>query len=380
MKNENTRRNIIVSIATILLAVSIGATSLSVASFEHAGAQMSSNSGMMSAAGQNQSKMMTGTYGPNITGSIPLGPTIAKAISSQVHVSLANASITAEKAVGPNAHAAAVRIGVVHGFLVYMALIIDSNYIFHAVLVDAGNGKVLASTQMSNAEMMHGNIGINSFEITSPNPLKASLQGANMTARNIINSTTSNATTAVGSINHSLSVVRGPLIVGNRTLSLALNVHPLSNLTNASTESIESMHFRLFNTNNNQTIKHVTYEVTMTKENSSLISQKPLLVDFFHAHNGLLTLHIQPANGPLTIFAKQDPILQAWVADPSGNIFIRGPVLLDRGLYHFHVQIFTIDNDRSLFIPQQAPKFDASLNIGGSSASPVLEKPLSQKH
>ena len=33
MKNENTRRNIIVSITTILLAVSIGATSLSHGSY-----------------------------------------------------------------------------------------------------------------------------------------------------------------------------------------------------------------------------------------------------------------------------------------------------------------------------------------------------------
>ena len=112
---------------------------------------MSNNS---SGAGQNQSKMMMGTYGPNITGTIPLGPTIAKAISSQVHVSLANASITAEKAVGANAHAAAMRIGVVHGFLVYMALVVDSNNNFHGVLIDAGNGKVLASTQMSMMAMM----------------------------------------------------------------------------------------------------------------------------------------------------------------------------------------------------------------------------------
>ena len=44
--------------------------------------------------------MMMGTYGPNITGSVAIGPTIAKAIASQVHVSLANASIIAEKAVG----------------------------------------------------------------------------------------------------------------------------------------------------------------------------------------------------------------------------------------------------------------------------------------
>jgi uncharacterized membrane protein YkoI len=84
--------------------------------------------------------------GANVTGSIQLGPTIAKAIASQVHLSLANASTIAEKAVGANAHAAAVRIGVVHGFLVYMALVVDSDNNFHGLLVDAGNGKVLAST------------------------------------------------------------------------------------------------------------------------------------------------------------------------------------------------------------------------------------------
>jgi hypothetical protein len=34
-----------------------------------------------------------------------------------------------------------------------MALVIDSNYGFHGVLVDAGNGKVLSSAQMSMATM-----------------------------------------------------------------------------------------------------------------------------------------------------------------------------------------------------------------------------------
>jgi hypothetical protein len=98
---------------------------------------------MTGSASQNQSNMMMGA---NVTGSIQLGPTIAKAIASQVHVSLANASTIAEKAVGANAHAAAVRIGVVHGFLVYMGLVVDSDNNFHGVLVDPGNGKVLAST------------------------------------------------------------------------------------------------------------------------------------------------------------------------------------------------------------------------------------------
>ena len=53
-----------------------------------------------------------------------------------------------------------MRIGVVHGFLVYMALVVDSGNNFHGVLVDAGNGKVLASTQMSMMAMMQGGMGM----------------------------------------------------------------------------------------------------------------------------------------------------------------------------------------------------------------------------
>jgi hypothetical protein len=99
----------------------------------------------MIGGGGNQSQT---SFGPNITGTVALCPTIAKAIASQVQVSLANASTIAEKAVGANAHAVAVRIGAVHGFLGYIALVIDSNNNFHGVLVDPGNGKVLASNQM----------------------------------------------------------------------------------------------------------------------------------------------------------------------------------------------------------------------------------------
>jgi len=65
-------------------------------------------------------------------------------------------------------------------------------------------------------------------------------------------------------------------------------------------------------------------------------------------------LRIQPTQGPITIYGEQDPILNAWIAHPGGTINIRGPLLLQGGLYHFHVEIFTIDNDRSLFMPEQA--------------------------
>jgi hypothetical protein len=90
--------------------------------------------------------------GANITGSLSLRDMLAKKAGSEVHLNLANASTIAEKTVGPNSHAVSVRIGVVHGFVVYIALVQSGG--IHIVLVDAGNGKVLGSTQLSIAPMM----------------------------------------------------------------------------------------------------------------------------------------------------------------------------------------------------------------------------------
>jgi hypothetical protein len=138
----------------VLVVVAVIGVGICVGSQEGARAQSSASK---MTANQNQTNIMM--TGPNITGSISLGPIIAKAIASQIHVSLANASTTAEKAVGTNAHAAAIRIGVFHGFLVWMALILDGNNNFHGVIVDPGNGKVLSSVPVSVASMMRGGMG-----------------------------------------------------------------------------------------------------------------------------------------------------------------------------------------------------------------------------
>jgi hypothetical protein len=155
-----------------------------------------------------------------------------------------------------------------------------------------------------------------------------------------------------------------PASVGNRKASLFIKVNPPILTTDNKQDAY--MQFRLFDANNNQTIQHVTYQITVTRgaTESSSINQKPLLRDFFHAHNGLLTLKVQPSNGTLTIYGEQDPFQNAWVADPGGTVNIKGPVLLEGGLYHFHIEIFGIDNDRNIFIPENAPKFDSYLSVG----------------
>jgi hypothetical protein len=161
-----------------------------------------------------------------------------------------------------------------------------------------------------------------------------------------------------------------PASVGNRKASLFVKVSPPILTTDNRQDAY--MQFRLFDANNNQTIQHVTYEITVNKgtllsfssSSSPLSNQKPLLRDFFHAHNGLLTLKVQPSNGTLTVYGEQDPFQNAWVADPGGTINVKGPVLLEGGLYHFHIEIFSIDNDRNIFLPQNAPKFDSYLSVG----------------
>ncbi|HET7389309.1 MAG TPA: hypothetical protein VFJ51_00700 [Nitrososphaeraceae archaeon] len=154
-----------------------------------------------------------------------------------------------------------------------------------------------------------------------------------------------------------------PASVGNRQASLFVKVNPPILTTDNRQNAY--MQFRLFDANNNQTIQHVTYEITVSRGTSSSSSnEKPLMRDFFHAHNGLLTLKIQPTPGAVTVYGEQDPFQNAWVADPGGTINVKGPVLLEGGLYHFHVEIFAIDNDRNIFIPENAPKFDSYLSVG----------------
>jgi hypothetical protein len=153
-----------------------------------------------------------------------------------------------------------------------------------------------------------------------------------------------------------------PASVGNRKASLFVKVNPPILTTDNRQDAY--MQFRLFDANNNKTIQHVTYQITVNRGVTGTSTSKPLLRDFFHAHNGLLTLKVQPSNGTLTIYGEQDPFQNAWVADPGGTINIKGPLLLEGGLYHFHIEIFSIDNDRNLFLPENAPKFDSYLSVG----------------
>jgi len=91
------------------------------------------------ASAQNQNN--TGNI-RNLTGSIQVFPTPSQVIQPKANVSLSDASTSAEKAVGANSHVISAHLGIVNGFLVYVAHVVDTNNNIHRVIIDAGNGEL----------------------------------------------------------------------------------------------------------------------------------------------------------------------------------------------------------------------------------------------
>ena len=154
-----------------------------------------------------------------------------------------------------------------------------------------------------------------------------------------------------------------PASLGDREGSLFVKISPPVYTTESQENAF--MQFRLFDANTNETVEFVTYDITVTKGANPSTDEEPLLRDFFQSPSGLLTIRVDPTNTTsLTIFGNRDPFLGAWVADPGGTINIRGPLLLEGGLYKFDIQIFGIDNPRNIFVPEQAPSFESFLSVG----------------
>ena len=162
MRSRNSKTTRTTTFVLIAIVLVFGSTSALLTTFTHkANAQTNGSSNMTSGSstmGTNgpQSMMMTGNRGANITGSVPLLPTMMQALKSRVHTNLNDATTTALKSVGGNSSAVAAFIHPENGFLVYNVIVLDSNNNIHRVIVDAGNGKLLSSQSMSMMNMMMG--------------------------------------------------------------------------------------------------------------------------------------------------------------------------------------------------------------------------------
>lgn len=149
--------------------------------------------------------------------------------------------------------------------------------------------------------------------------------------------------------------------IGNRTLESALKLY--SNSTTST--NTHYLWFRFFDANTNQTIRHVSFFLTITNQNQLLFKE------LLHTHTGTLKLQLNSINGTFdgTVVGDREPILNGWVPhDDNIPLVVSAPVFNDTNLtYHFMVQMFSIDRDNNIFyttdIPNGEPTFNFYLGI-----------------
>ncbi|MDE1764113.1 MAG: peptidase, partial [Thaumarchaeota archaeon] len=157
-----------------------------------------------------------------------------------------------------------------------------------------------------------------------------------------------------------------PASVGNRQVQVFIKLNPTILYSNSGIQP--TVFFRWFDANTNETLQHISFFLTVTKHNQLLFRE------LLHTHDGILNMEINPNNDQTwTVYADKEPTLDAWVPDNGDDpIVVDGPIFNEGGLYHFNIQMFSIDYDKNIFDtttnPQAIPNFDAYLSVGDVSS------------
>ncbi|HKQ21641.1 MAG TPA: hypothetical protein VJS91_06350 [Nitrososphaeraceae archaeon] len=156
--------------------------------------------------------------------------------------------------------------------------------------------------------------------------------------------------------------------LGNRKADLLIKMNPPVVTTQTITQGQKpTIEFSLFDSSTNQSLKHVTYLITIEK------GDKKLLTNWFHDHTGDLMIQMNPRNtSQIVVNGEQDPILNAYSGTPQSPVVASGPIFQQGGLYHFIVQIATVDFDRTLIPENQQPTYDGYLSVGNTENYTIL--------
>ena len=126
--------------------------------------------------------------------------------------------------------------------------------------------------------------------------------------------------------------------LGDRNIKMSFIVEP----TVISTSQDAQIKMSLTDEKTGEKIQHVTYRVTLSKNDQIKISE------FFHSHLGDLTIVSKNTNSPdISVEGTFDALTNAVTSDPSGTIGIAGPTFSETGLYKADIEITTIDNDKT---------------------------------
>ncbi|HSA73344.1 MAG TPA: PepSY domain-containing protein [Nitrososphaeraceae archaeon] len=139
-----------------ILMIALAGGLLSLLSIEQASGQMMNPNTMMNPDMMFNRNGVNPMFNQtqNITGSIKLAPTLFKAISPVIKVSLSDAIKSAETQLGNNSRVVAANLGHENGYLTYTVCAMDEEMNLHRVIIDAGNGKVLLTTVLPMQKFM----------------------------------------------------------------------------------------------------------------------------------------------------------------------------------------------------------------------------------
>ncbi|MGH9877464.1 MAG: hypothetical protein ACRD5H_07480, partial [Nitrososphaerales archaeon] len=152
---------------------------------------------------------------------------------------------------------------------------------------------------------------------------------------------------------HGLSIDEAPpQPVGDRNITVAVRMLPAFLLGDISDYTIQ---IRLKDAKTDTAVPHATFFVTIDKQGRTLIS------DQFHAHDGELFLAIKPTNTDSpTVSANKESL--GWIGSKNSPAMVEAPIFLDGGMYHYKIEVLTLDNDSNLREPPLV--FDAYVTVG----------------
>ena len=149
-------------IAAVLLTTAAVSSEVLAQTTSNSTASKDATTAATTATRPNQRNLSNASPIANITGSIPLRSTISEAIYSKVKTNLSDAITIAQKSVGTSTSATLAFLRPLNGFLVYDVHVRNnSNNTTTAVIVDAGNGKVLY--KQTPPTLVFGDFGFGHF-------------------------------------------------------------------------------------------------------------------------------------------------------------------------------------------------------------------------
>jgi hypothetical protein len=156
--------------------------------------------------------------------------------------------------------------------------------------------------------------------------------------------------------------------LGNRRADLLIKMEPAV----VTTETLQKgqnpiLEFRLFDTNTNKSLNHVTYFINIQK------GGKKLLSDWFHTHDGDLRIRIKNSNtSRINVSSpEQDPITGSYIGTRDNPITISGPIFSNGGLYQFKVRIATVDSDTGVLSADEQRLYNSWMSIGDTKLQPI---------